>query len=53
MLPLATTLLGAVLGALAARRREGSGFDIAQWAAVWALIGGLLGFVAALVITRA
>ena len=52
MLPLATAILGAVSGALTARRRKGNGFDVAQYAAVWAVIGGLAGFVAALLITR-
>lgn len=52
MLPLATAALGAVLGALTARRRKGTGFDMAQYAAVWAIIGGLLGFIVALLIAR-
>ena len=52
MLPLLTAAIGAVAGAIAAKRREGTGFDVAQWAAVWAVIGGLLGFVAALLIAR-
>ena len=52
LLPLITAALGALLGALVARRRKGTGFDIAQWAAVWALIGGLLGFLALIVILR-
>ncbi|WGH77978.1 hypothetical protein [Jannaschia ovalis] len=52
MLPILTALAGAVLGALAARRRKGSGFDIAQWAAVWAIIGGLLGLVVLILLAR-
>ena len=52
MLPLLTALAGAILGALAARRRRGNGFDIAQWATVWAIIGGLLGFLALIVLVR-
>ena len=52
MLPLVTAALGAVLGALAARRRRGTGFDVAQWAAVWAIIGGLLGLLATIVLAR-
>ncbi|WP_299820130.1 hypothetical protein [uncultured Jannaschia sp.] len=52
MLPLLTALLGAVLGAFTARRRRGNGFDIAQYAAVWAVIGGLLGYLALLVLVR-
>lgn len=41
--PLSGLLLGAILGALGARRREGKGLDVAQWAAVGAMIGGLIG----------
>ncbi|WP_298430764.1 hypothetical protein [uncultured Jannaschia sp.] len=52
MLPILTALIGAVLGALAARRRRGTGFDMAQWAAVWAIIGGLLGLIALIVLAR-
>ena len=52
MLPLLTAILGAVLGAITARRRKGNGFDVAQYAAVWAVIGGLLGFVVAIVVAR-
>ncbi|WP_308916983.1 apolipoprotein acyltransferase [Jannaschia sp. LMIT008] len=52
MLPILTAIVGAVLGGLVARRRKGNGFDIAQWAAVWGIIGGLLGVVAIIVLTR-
>jgi hypothetical protein len=52
MLPLITAILGAVLGALHVRRRNGTGFDVAQYAAVWAIIGGLLGLIAAIVLAR-
>ena len=52
MLPILTAIIGAALGAWQARRREGTGFDIAQWAAVWGIIGALAGFVAALLIVR-
>jgi hypothetical protein len=52
MLPLITAALGAVAGALTARSRDGNGFDMAQWAAVWALIGGLLGLLALIVLAR-
>lgn len=41
--PLSGLLIGAVLGALGARRRGGTGLDIAQWAAVGAMICGLVG----------
>ncbi len=52
MLPILTAIAGAILGALTARRRGGKGFDIAQYAAVWAIIGGLLGLVALIVLAR-
>lgn len=43
MLALAGMVLGAVLGAIRARARGGNGFDVAQYAAVHALILGLAG----------
>ncbi|MEM8851525.1 MAG: hypothetical protein AAGE03_16020 [Pseudomonadota bacterium] len=43
---------GAVLGAFMAWRRKGSGLDMAQWAAVFAIIGFLLSILAAIVLTR-
>lgn len=42
-LPLAGLVIGAILGALAARRRGGKRLDLLQWAAVGAIIGGILG----------
>lgn len=36
------TVVGAVIGGFRARARGGNGFDIAQYAAVHALIGGVL-----------
>jgi hypothetical protein len=52
IIPLASLIAGAGLGALVARRRDGNGFDMAQWAAVWGIIGGLLGMVALIVLSR-
>ena len=52
MLYTITTLLGAVLGGFVAWRRNGKGFDIAQYAAVFAVIGFLLGLMMALIIAR-
>lgn len=52
MLPILAAIVGALLGALAARRRRGNPFDIAQWAAVWGIVGGLVGFVVLIVLTR-
>ncbi|MEM7709257.1 MAG: hypothetical protein AAF264_00555 [Pseudomonadota bacterium] len=43
---------GAALGAFMAWRRKGSGFDIAQWAAVFAIIGFLLSVIASIVLAR-
>ncbi|MEM7643220.1 MAG: hypothetical protein AAF366_11900 [Pseudomonadota bacterium] len=44
---------GAVLGAVMARRRKGSAFDMAQWAAVFAIIGFLLSVLIAILLGRA
>jgi hypothetical protein len=52
MLPILTATAGALLGALFARRKGGKGFDMAQYAAVWAIIGGLLGLLALILLTR-
>jgi len=52
MLPIFTSIAGAALGAFTAYRRKGNGFDIAQWAAVWAVMGGLVGVLAIIVLTR-
>lgn len=52
MLPILTALAGAAAGALAARRKRGNALDMAQWSAVWAIIGGLLGFFALIVLAR-
>ena len=52
MLPILTALAGAALGALVAARRKGTGFDIAWYAAVWAVMGGILGMLAIIVVTR-
>ena len=52
MLPILTAILGAAAGGLAARRRRGNGFDVAQWAGVGAIIGGLAGLLALIVLMR-
>jgi hypothetical protein len=41
--PLSGLLIGAVLGALRARLKGGTTLDLLQWAAVHALIFGLIG----------
>ncbi|EYD74471.1 hypothetical protein Rumeso_04008 [Rubellimicrobium mesophilum DSM 19309] len=50
--PLAGLLIGAALGALGARRREGTRFDLLQWAAVGAILGGLIGLFLLILIQR-
>lgn len=51
--PLAGLVLGAVLGAFGAHRRGGNGKDMAQWAAVWAMILGLVGLFVLVFLARA
>lgn len=45
-------IIGALWGGFHARRRNGTGFDIAQYAAVWGIIGGILGTFATIGIER-
>ena len=45
-------VLGAVSGALFARRRGGRGADMAQYGAVWAIGLGLLAVVVSILIDR-
>lgn len=52
MLVIAGLVLGAVWGSVSAKRRGGTGFDIAQYAGVFAIIGAILGLVATLLIDR-
>ncbi|WP_167766811.1 hypothetical protein [Jannaschia formosa] len=52
MLPFLTAIAGALLGAFYARRQGGKGFDIAQYAAVWSILGGLAGLLAIILLTR-
>ncbi len=52
MLIIAGFVLGAILGALSARRRRGSALDLAQFAAVGGILGGLAGAVATVLILR-
>ena len=51
--PLAGLILGALFGALQAKRRGGKTLDLLQWGAVLAMIGGLIGLFIAIFITRA
>lgn len=50
--PLGGLVIGAVLGALAAKRRGGLPADLLQWAAVWAMIFGVAGLVVTLILER-
>jgi hypothetical protein len=52
ILPLGGLVLGAVLGAFGAKRRGGKPADLAQWAAVWAMILGVLGLILMIVLDR-
>jgi hypothetical protein len=50
--PLGGALLGAILGAVMARRRGGKGADMAQWGAVMAIVFALLGLFVLIFIER-
>lgn len=50
--PLGGLVIGAILGALAARRRGGRPADMAQWGAVLAIVLGLLGLFIAIALDR-
>ncbi len=52
ILPLSGLVIGAVLGGIGARRQGGGGKDIGQWAAVGAMIGGLVGLFVLVFIER-
>ncbi|WP_217810044.1 hypothetical protein [Salibaculum griseiflavum] len=51
--PLGGLLIGALAGAVMAKRKGGGALDIAQWAAVLAIILGLVGLFITVGITRA
>lgn len=51
--PLAGIVLGAILGAFRARQRQGNALDMGQWAAVFAIIGALLGLAVMIAVQRA
>lgn len=50
--PLAGLVIGALLGISGARRRNGSGLDLAQWAAVGGIIGAIVGLFLLILIQR-
>lgn len=51
--PLAGLLIGAIFGAIRAKLRGGATFDLLQWAAVFAMIFGLIGLFILVFIERA
>jgi len=51
--PLGGLVLGAALGAIMARQRGGRGLDLAQWAAVMAIILGMVGLAVMVILDRA
>lgn len=52
MVIIAGIIIGALIGAFNARKRGGTGLDLAQYAAVGALIGAILGMFASIGIER-
>ena len=52
MYVIAGLILGGILGGMTAKRRGGRGLDIAQYAAVYALIGFVLGIFVTVAINR-
>ena len=50
--PLSGLLIGAILGAIGARRRGGKRLDLLQWAAVGAIMGGIVGLFVLVFIER-
>ena len=52
MIVIAAFFAGAMFGALRARRRGGSGFDIAQYALVHAILFGIIGMFVTIGIDR-
>lgn len=52
MIVIAGLLIGAVSGFFIAKSRKGQKFDIAQYAAVFGLMGGVAGLLATLILDR-
>ena len=53
IIPLAGLLIGAIFGAWRARTKGGNRLDMAQWAAVFAILFGLVGLFILIMIQRA
>ena len=52
MIVIAGVILGAIFGALTAKRRKGNGADMAQYGAVYAILFGLAAFILTIVIEK-
>ncbi|MEX0300963.1 MAG: hypothetical protein AB3N24_00940, partial [Leisingera sp.] len=52
MIVIAGVLLGALIGALTARKRGGNTLDMLQYGAVYAIVFGILGLLATIVTHR-
>ena len=52
MIVIGGALIGAILGGMTAARRKGNGFDIAQYAAGYAIAFALLGLLATILIEK-
>ncbi|EKE45126.1 hypothetical protein OCGS_0821 [Oceaniovalibus guishaninsula JLT2003] len=52
MIVLAGIVIGALWGALTARKRQGNRLDMAQWAAAAAIAGALLGLILTVILER-
>jgi hypothetical protein len=52
MIVIVSALIGAITGALTARRRKGNGLDMAQYAAGYAMAFGIVGMIATVIIDR-
>ena len=53
MIVIAAALLGAIIGGLTAKRRNGNGLDIAQYAAGFALAFVVVGLILTVLVERA
>ena len=53
MIVIACAFIGAIIGALTARRRKGNRLDIAQYAAGYAIAFALVGLIVTVLIDRA
>jgi len=53
MIVIAGVVLGAIWGGLLAKRRKGNGFDIAQYAAGYAIAFGIIGLFITIFVERA